>query len=259
MRRSGGSGHLSLIYVEKRNSDSSRRLEIYLELIVKIKELEKNERPRERAIRYGIDKLSNEELLAIIIRTGWGDDSALDIAHTLNGQSHGLDNLFHKPYKALLDTKGIGPSKALTLKACFELCLRYVNYVNGETGKVELKDIYYRYKEKMKNSSVEIFILIVLNRKKEIIYEETIFSGGEHIVSCPLDEVVKKVIINNGKSFYVLHNHPNGDAYPSNADIYVTDELIRLAKKLKILMEDHLIFGDDEIYSFTLNEKLRNI
>lgn len=226
---------------------------------MKIKELEKSERPREKAIRYGIDKLSNEELLAILVRTGSGDCSALDIAHELYRSSHGLNHLFHKSYEALLDTFGIGPSKALSLSACFELTRRYVNSLNGESGKVDRDNIYHRYVEKMKIMNVEVFILIVLNRKKEIIHEEILYSGGEHIVSCPLEEVMKKVIVHNGKSFYLIHNHPSGDSSPSNADIYVTDEISRLARKLKILFEDHLIFGDGEYYSFSLQTKSNKI
>lgn len=225
---------------------------------MKIKELPINERPREKAIRYGIDKLSNEELLAILIRTGSGKQSALDIAHTLNGQSGGLNNLFHRSYESIVNTYGIGPSKALILTTCFELCKRYSNISYGESGKIDGEKLYLRYLEKLNDKNNENFVLVILNRKKEIIYEETLFIGSEHLVSCPLDEVIKKVIIHNGKNFYIIHNHPSGDSSPSSSDIYVTDELMRLSKKLGIKLEDHLIISENEYYSFKDNKVYAN-
>ena len=89
--------------------------------VPKILELPKQERPREKAIRFGIETLSTEELLAILLRTGTKDVSALDLAYEMLSASHGLQNLLKKPYEALLDVRGIGPGKALILSACFEL------------------------------------------------------------------------------------------------------------------------------------------
>ena len=89
-------------------------MEVYLELILsKIKELPVLERPREKAVRYGVGSLSNEELIAVLIRTGTKDESALDLAHTINSRFHGLSNLFNASYHALTDINGIGPGKAM--------------------------------------------------------------------------------------------------------------------------------------------------
>ena len=131
----------------------------------KIKELPVLERPREKAIRYGLDILSNEELLAILIRTGTKDESALDIAHKIDSESHGLTNLFHTSYRALLDINGIGPGKALMLSACFELCNRYLRTFYGESGSVNTLDVFHRYSLKIRNSDKEVLILVILNRK----------------------------------------------------------------------------------------------
>ena len=123
----------------------------------KIKELPVLERPREKAMRNGLNSLSNEELLAILIRTGTRDESAIDIAHRINSESHGLSNLFHISYQALLDINGIGPGKALILSACFELCNRYLYTIHGESRIMSSLDIYNRYSLRMRKA-IERFL-----------------------------------------------------------------------------------------------------
>lgn len=218
--------------------------------MAKIKELPKFERPREKAIRYGIENLSNEELLAIMLRTGTRDMSALDLAHKLNSESCGLTNLFHMPYQALLDINGIGPGKALILSSCFELCSRYLKTLSGEDGPVDLNSLINRYALKLKNEECEVLMLISLNKRKEIIYEECLYKGNDISVDCQPDQVVKKVLLHNGKSFYLIHNHPSGNHEPSTNDSMMTTEIVRRTRKVNITLEDHLIIGKDGYYSF---------
>lgn len=220
----------------------------------KIKELPVIERPREKAIRFGIDKLSNEELLAILIRTGTKDSSALDIAHLINSDNRGLYNLFQKPYEALLDIKGIGPGKALILSACFELSNRYHSSCFENSGTVDTESLYKRFSAILKKENREVLILVVLNGRHNIVYEETAFIGAEDSVNCPPIDIVKKVIIHHGKSFYLIHNHISGNAYPSDNDIFVTSEVIRTSNKLKVKMIDHIIIGNESFYSFKQNK-----
>ena len=225
----------------------------------KIKELPVLERPREKAIRYGLDSLSNEELLAILINTGTKEESALDIAHNINDKSHGLANLFHISYQALLEIQGIGPKKALTLSACFELCNRYLFTFHGESGVVSSFDVYNRYALRMKKCNKEIFVLVILNRRKEIIFEETFYLGSENQVPCQPMEIVKKVILHNGAFFYMIHNHPSGDKSPSADDVDLTMRVMVTSKRVNVRMLDHIIIGDDGFYSFAEHEKYAQI
>ena len=226
-------------------------MEVYLELIVaKIKELPKYERPREKALRYGIASLSNEELIAILLRTGTKEKSALDLAHKLNSESRGLANLFHMPFQALIDINGIGPGKALILSSCFELCSRYIKSLSGEMGPVDLKSLISRYSLRLKNEDSEMLILISLNQRKEIIYEECLYKGSDISVDCQPEQIVKKVLLHNGKSFYLIHNHPSGNYEPSSSDAYVTTEIVRYSRKMNIKLEDHIIIGKNGYYSF---------
>lgn len=218
--------------------------------MAKIKELPLFERPREKALRYGIESLSNEELLAIILRTGTREISALDLAHKLNSESRGLNNLFHMPFQALLDINGIGPGKALILSSCFELCNRYLKTLSGEVGPVKLESLLSRYSLRMRSEEQELLILVTLNQRKEIIYEECLYKGSDVSVDCQPKEIVKKVLLHNGKSFYLIHNHPSGNYEPSTNDAFMTTEIVRLSKKVNIRLEDHIIIGTNGYYSF---------
>lgn len=206
-----------------------------------IKQLPELERPREKAIRFGIETLSNEELLALLIGSGTKDASALDVAHRLNSDSHGLTNLFSQSYRALIETKGIGQGKALILSACFELSRRYQYTIIGEKRILTSEDLYNRYKQKLNNKEKESLALIVLNRHKEIIYEEIMYVGNENKTMCRPLEIVRKVLLHDGKSFYVIHNHPSGILLASEDDKYITSEISRAAKRVKISLIDHLI------------------
>lgn len=226
--------------------------------MIKIKQLPKNARPREKAIRYGIDSLSNEELLAILIRTGTKDESALDIAYKISHGNYGLNNLFQMTYESLLDIKGIGPSKALILSSCFELNRRYQTSLFGDKDKINTNDICHRYIDKLINEQNEIVILIILNKRKEIIYEEEIYSGGEDFVHYSPESIVKKVILHNGYGFYLIHNHPSGNPRPSDNDYYATNEIIRLSNRVGIKLIDHIIIGKSGYYSMKEIKECQN-
>ena len=210
-------------------------------------------------MRYGLDSLSNEELLAILIRTGTKDESVLDIAHKVNSQSNGLANLFNISYEALLDINGIGPGKALILASCFELCNRYLTSFYGETGAVSSLDIYNRYAQRMRKSGKESFVLAVLNRRKEIIHEEFLYIGSEYHVSCQPMEIIRKVILHKGTHFYLVHNHPSGECNPSKEDVDLTTSVMSAANRVCVRMLDHIIIGDTGFYSFSEHERCNQI
>lgn len=206
-------------------------------------------------MRYGLDCLSNEELLAILIRTGTKDESVLDIAHKVNSNSNGLSNLFNVSYEALLDINGIGPGKALILAACFELCNRYLRTFYGESGAVSTIDIYNRYSLKMRKKDKESFALVVLNRKKEIIHEEYLYIGSETRIICQPNEIIRKVILHHGTYFYMIHNHPSGECNPSKEDVDLTTQVRKTANRVSVRLLDHIIVGDSGFYSFSEHEE----
>ena len=137
----------------------------------KISDLPALERPREKAFRYGIEKLSDIELLAILIGCGTVEKSALDIAYELLKNSKGLYNLFQTRYQDFLKIKGVKNSKAIKLAATFELGKRYEISKTNLSQKIEnSNEAYQHIFPLISNQNNEIFILLILNKKKEIIF-----------------------------------------------------------------------------------------
>ncbi len=215
----------------------------------KIQDLPKYDRPREKARRFGIDKLSNEELIALLLGTGTKELSVMDLSHQLLDESHGLVNLFTKPYTALLSVHGIGPGKALILSACFELSKRYDASMHLEE-KINSDILYQRYMRKLRLSDKELFIIVIVNRSGKIIHEETLYKGTDKRVECSPEEIIRKVIIHGGDGFYLIHNHPSGVADPSTLDLSSTLQIASEANKMHISLLDHLIIGGNGYWSY---------
>lgn len=219
--------------------------------LTNFKETPVYEQPREKALMFGIEKLTDEELLSLLLRTGTNNVSVLEVAHQLISDNHGLFNLFRKPYEALLDVKGIGPGKALLLSACFELSKRYETsrFMENEE-EITTEKLYRRYVGKLSSLNYETMIIVILNNKKRVIHEETMYKGSEDAVVCQPFEIIKKVIMHNGKYYYIIHNHPSGNPLPSSDDSSLTAELYAGHRNLRIKFLDHIIIGKNGYYSF---------
>lgn len=212
------------------------------------------ERPREKALHYGVDTLSNHELLALLIGSGYTDTSASDVAYQLLSESGGLLNLLNKTIYDLLKIKGIGEGKALRLLSCFELVKRIGISHNKPDFLPSTIDLYQKYESKFSQIQKEHVYLIILDKKKRVLHEASLYLGTRKEVSCSAIEIIQQVIVHNGNCFYLIHNHPSGDYHPSEADITFTADLINKAKKLHVEMLDHIIIGESGYFSFRNSE-----
>lgn len=220
----------------------------------KIVELPKLQRPREKALRYGIEKLSDYELLAIIIGSGFVDNSALDIAYKMLSDSGGLRKLIQKPLLDLTSYKGVKEAKGIKLLACFELVKRVeIEKGNDIDVAVDASFVYWHCKSFISNSNQEYLFIVILNKRHKLIHEMTLYKGNESSISVSVPQILQQVLIHGGRYFYVVHNHPSGSLEPSENDIFMTSELIRQSKRLKIELVDHLIITDEGYYSFLEN------
>lgn len=217
----------------------------------KIKDLPLLERPREKALRYGITTLSDIELLAVIIGSGTSGHSALEIATAIVIDKKGLVNAFNCLYQDFLDYPGLSQTASIKLSAAFELGKRYqmLNLENNHHLTAE-HYIFEKYIPLVRSSSLEMVIVLILNRRKRILFEKTISIGSETSVNCSVKEILKLLIVNKGQCFYILHNHPNDYVEPSDDDISFTTQIIKEAKKIGIKLIDHLIINEESIYSF---------
>jgi len=211
---------------------------------IRIKDLPKNERPRERLAELGADALRHAELIAILLRTGMKGRSAIEIADILLQQFKSLDALSRASLKELQCVGGIGPDKAIALNAAFTLARRLARELHGETPLLDCPERISEYlREANRTYTVEQFQVVLLNTRRKLISVDLISQGLVDTILIHPREVFRKAIAANASAVVLVHNHPSGDPTPSEADIRATRDLIRAGQVLKIEVLDHIILG----------------
>ncbi|WP_027090644.1 RadC family protein [Thomasclavelia saccharogumia] len=221
---------------------------------MKIKNYPQEERPREKAYYYGIESLSNVELLALILRTGNKQESVLELAQRLINEVGGLAYLKDITYHQLVLIKGIKKAKAIEILAVIELTKR-LRQVQGISSVIkEPIDGYNLVKDKLMFEQQEKVIILCLNSRLEVMKEKTVFVGSNNISIISGRELFKEALICGSSRIMVIHNHPSGNPTPSPEDIETTKRLYKMAEELEIEVIDHLIIGRNKFYSFAAKE-----
>jgi len=219
-----------------------------------IRDWHDDEKPRERLAKHGAATLSDSELVAILIGSGTTKKSAIDLAREILDSLGGISNLITCDYSRFIQFKGIGPAKAITLAAAFELNKRIV--LNPSDSKKALKspeDVAGYYISKFRGLMTEEFYVLLLNTSNQV-YRETIISTGSLNASIVHPrEVFKLAITESAASIILLHNHPSGNPNPSKEDIKITKQLVEAGKHIDIKVIDHLIIAGNTYYSFLGN------
>lgn len=216
-----------------------------------IKELPEEERPREKLLKYGEENLSDAELLAIILRVGIKNHTAISLAHQiLNNNDQGLRYFVNAPVEELKKVKGIGMAKATQIKAAIELGRRLsVECPINRSIKSPL-DIVEYLMEDMRYLLQEHFKVVLLNTKNKIISIEKITIGTVNASLVHPREVFKSAIKKSCTAMILVHNHPSGDPSPSAEDKGITKRLIEAGGIIGIDVLDHVIIGDGRYISF---------
>ncbi len=214
-----------------------------------IKEIPESERPRERFKKYGVEALSNEELLSIIIRTGKRNKSVKEVSlDVLN--SVGLHELANINFNTLKNIEGIGEVKAITILSAIELGKRVLSKGDLISQIKTGDDVYYLVKEDMENELQEKFLVIYLDTRKKVLLKKVIFVGSVNSSNIVPRDVFREGVKLNSTSMILVHNHPAGTINPSYEDVYLTNEFIKLGRMMGINVIDHLIIGKNNYYSF---------
>lgn len=222
-----------------------------------IKELPIFDRPREKALRYGINSLSDSELLSLLLNKGYRGFNILEMSTTLLSKYGGLVGLLNVPISELKKNKGIKNVGALKIAIIGEFYKRVSEKKNSiQDVKIDSTYLYNKYKDRFCNAAQEFMILIILNRKKAIIYETILYKGSRSFLKYSFADIYKELAKFDGYSFYLIHNHPSGDCSPSEEDILSTLEIKEESRRSHIHLIDHLIIGDNCYYSFRKNEKI---
>lgn len=211
---------------------------------LRIHDIPVSERPRERLARHGAEALRSAELVAILLRTGTKGISAIQIAEQLLAKYGSLDLLARASLEDLGKIKGIGKTKAITLKSAFTLAQRMAREQWQDAPLLEsAEQIATLLREENRFYEVEHFQVILLNTRRRLIRVEHISQGTLDTLLVHPREVFKLAIVANAAAVVLVHNHPSGDPSPSEADIAVTRDLIRAGQLLKVEVLDHIILG----------------
>lgn len=219
-----------------------------------IKDLPLDSRPRERLTTQGASALSNAELLAIILRTGTREYTALDLATQVLAHSGGLRYLAEASFEELTQHKGVGPAKVAQIKAAIELGKRLVSTSPEVRPVIRCPgDVAHLIMEEMRYLDREHFRALCLNTKNQVLSIELISIGSLNSSLVHPRELFKTAIKKSAASLILVHNHPSGDPTPSQDDINVTRRLIEVGKLIGIEVLDHVVIGEGSFIS--LKEK----
>ena len=219
-----------------------------------IKEMIEEERPRERFKKYGVESLSNEELLSILMRCGTKDKSVKDLSLDLMKEIN-IHDFSKMNYNALKKIKGIGEVKAITILCAIEFGKRVLSKSYSLKQIRSGEDVFNLVKEEIGYEIQEKFMAIFLDTRKRIIDKRVLFVGTANSSSITPRDVFREAVRCNAVGLILVHNHPAGSVEPSYEDIYTTNEFVKLGKMMGISVLDHVIVSNDKYLSIRANNE----
>lgn len=207
-------------------------------------------RPREKMEQKGAEALTEQELLAVLLRTGTKQTPVLELAAQVMERFDALPLLKEATREELMEIPGIGKAKALELQAALELGKRIFRYSYPDRYVVRSPEDAAEYMmEDLRFLQQEHFVVLCLNTKNQIIHKQTLFIGSLNSSIVHPRELFKEALRRSAASIICLHNHPSGDPAPSSEDIQVTKRVAECGRLLGIELLDHVIVGDQRFES----------
>lgn len=214
--------------------------------------------PREKLQARGPENLKNHELLAILLRTGHAKKNVLEVSQDIL-RTHALEKLLGLKLDVLEKIKGVGPAKASTLIAAFELSRRAFNKGLGIAHAIESPKDILPLVASIRSSKKEHFVAVYVNSRKQVIYQETISIGSLDGSLVHPREVFQPAIQASAAAVILIHNHPSGDVHPSREDILVTRRLCQAGQLLGIDILDHIIISEENFLSLRQEDTAQKI
>lgn len=217
-----------------------------------IKNWGEDEKPREKLLNLGEHRLSNTELLAILLRTGVKGESAVELARKILHRFKSFRNMSHTSMKSWEGIKGLGAAKICQIKAAIEIGRRYgEEELKEERPKLSSPEDVVRYiMPRMRDLKTEIFKVVHLDSKNRVLAITESEDGTVNQANPIIREIFKTAMDKFAASVICIHNHPSGDPCPSREDSEFTKTLVKAGDILNIKVLDHIIIGDNRHYSF---------
>ncbi|MEA3248238.1 MAG: DNA repair protein RadC [Nanoarchaeota archaeon] len=222
---------------------------------MKIKELLPDSRPREKFLKHGPEFLSDAELFAILLRTGFSGENVVDMSNRLISE-YGLDKLFECSLKELQQIKGIGPAKAMQILSIAEIVKRQAQSEKSIKKISCAKDVFDLFHQKLKDKKEEYFYILMLNTQNNIIKEHLISKGILDASIIHPREIFRPAIRNASSKIILVHNHPSGNPAPSQEDLEINEKLSKMGEEIGIKVLDSVIIGNGEFWSWAENSKI---
>ncbi len=209
-----------------------------------IRDLPMTDRPRERLRDAGPAALSNQELLAILLRTGTANESALTMASRLLGRFGGLVGLARASFSELQAERGLGEAKAAQVQASIELGKRVVATQPQERPVIRFpQDVANMLQAEMGLLDQEELRVLLLNTRNQVLGVHEVYRGSVHTAVVRIGELFREALRQNAPSIIIVHNHPSGDPQPSTEDIAMTEQAIEAGALLDIEVIDHIVLA----------------
>lgn len=216
------------------------------------------DRPREKLMRLGAEGLSNAELLAILIGSGSTTESAVDLMkRLLNECGNNLNTLGKKSISDLMEYKGIGEAKAITILAACELGKRRQHEKAQERERMDNSMAIYNYMlPKMQDLDIEEAWVLLMNQNYKLIKAERLSRGGITETAVDVRMIIKQAVLCNATIVAITHNHPSGSTRPSKDDDRLTERVKKACDVMRLFFADHVIVTDGNYYSYRDQGKL---
>lgn len=211
---------------------------------LRLRELPAQDLPREKLMRHGRAALSDEELIALFLRTGLRGCNVLELSAKIKRSAGSLASLGTMEAAEIASLcKGIGPAKAATLAAVFELGQRAVKEQVLKLDMRNAETVYDYLASDLRFEEQECMVVLLLDAQHRLIRRVNIAKGSVAGVSCHPRDIFRSAIRYNASSIILAHNHPSGDPRPSKADRVLTEEIVKAGELLRIRVQDHVIIG----------------
>lgn len=224
-------------------------------MYMRIKDISKENRPRERFQKLGASALSDAELLAIILQKGSKEENVIDMSNRLITK-YGLNKLSDLSLNEIQEIKGIGPAKAMQIKGLFEFNKRHSLAKMNNSIIKSARDVFDYASKRLPSKDKEHFMILHLDSRSRIIKDEVISIGTLNASIIHPREVFKSAIKENTNAIILVHNHPSGEPSPSQEDSKITRRLLEAGELLDIKVLDHVIIGNETYWSFKENKRI---
>lgn len=215
-------------------------------MATRIADVAPKDRPRERLARLGASRLTDAELVALIIRSGTSGCSALELGQDLIARAGGLGALGRRDLAELQEEAAIGTAKACSLIAAFELGRRAGTGTTTERARIRSpEDVVTVVRQNLFDPGREELVVVVLSSASRVVHVQHLTSGTSERCLMDASDVLSVVLRHKGSAFVVAHSHPSGDTRASAADLRATEKLAQASRAVGLRFLGHLIVGAD--------------